>query len=251
MSRDLVDIHCHLLPGIDDGAKDIADSAALLQRELEDGVVGIVFTPHFYYERNTVDRFVENRKKAFQQVAAYAKEQQLPLAAKLGAEIYFTPALPSLPLEKLCFAGTKYLLMELPTTHHPSGIEEVFYGIRQKGYIPILAHVERYPYVTEDPTLLYNWVSSGILAQINAAGVIRGGHTGKLLQKYINWNLVHLISTDAHSLDRRPPNLKAGYDALPDEVGDAFLKNAVRVFLGKDCYPPEPQKPVYRFGHWV
>ncbi len=251
MSRDLVDLHCHILPGVDDGAKTMKDTTALLQKELADGVAGIVFTPHFYYERMTPDTFIERRRAAFDKVYAYAKENRLPLAAKLGAEIYFTPALPSLDIRKLAFAGTRYLLIELPTSHHPDGIEETLFRVRQQGYIPILAHVERYPYVTEDPTLLYNWVNSGVLAQINASGLVRGGQTAKLLRKYLGWNLVHLLCTDAHSIDHRPPNLRAGYDALSDDCSSALRENAVSVFLGRDFYPPEPQKPVYRLGRWV
>ena len=88
------------------------------------------------------------------------------------------------------------------------------YAVQQQGYTPILAHVERYPYVTEDPTLLYRWVAAGALAQVNAAGLIRGGHTAKLLHKYLHWNLVHLLATDAHHPERRPVNLRAGYEAL-------------------------------------
>ncbi|MDD4850389.1 MAG: capsular biosynthesis protein [Gemmiger sp.] len=251
MSRSLVDLHCHILPGIDDGAKTIEDSAALLQQELKDGVAGIVFTPHFYYERTTPALFVENRKQAFRQVANYAKQNKLPLAAKLGAEVYFTRVLPTLELSHLAFAGTRYILIELPTTHHPGGIEDTLFEICQQGYTPILAHVERYPYVTEDPTLLYNWVSSGVLAQINASGLLRGGPGARLLHKYMGWNLVHLICSDAHSMAHRPPNLRAAYDLLPQAVAHDFSRNAVNVFLGRDFTPPEPQKPVYRLGRWV
>ena len=119
------------------------------------------------------------------------------------------------------------------------------------GYTPILAHVERYPYVTEDPTLLYRWVAGGALAQINAAGLIRGGHTAKLLIRYIGWNLVHFISTDAHNMATRPVNLRAGFEALPAPAAYAFRKNAVRAFLGRQIEPPEPQEPRYRFGRWA
>lgn len=182
MKQDLVDLHCHLLPGIDDGAKDIGMTLALLRQELADGAAGLVFTPHFYYERTTLEEFAAKRKAALRQTAEAVRREGLPLAAKAGAEVYYTPVLPTLDLSQLCFAGTRYLLIELPTTFHPSGIEDTLYAVQQQGYTPILAHVERYPYVTEDPTLLYRWVAAGALAQVNAAGLIRGGHTAKLLQ---------------------------------------------------------------------
>ncbi len=247
----LIDLHCHILPGIDDGAKTIEMSMQLLEQELDSEVAGICFTPHFYYERTTIDEFLVNRHNAFRALMEQVKPAGLPLAFKTGAEVYFTPALPSLELRKLAIYGTDYLLIELPTSFHPSGIEELLYDVQQQGFIPILAHVERYPYVTENPTLLYDWVSGGALAQINASGLIRGGYTAKLLQKYIDWNLVHLLCTDAHHPEKRPAQLKAGFDTLPPKVQQQFQENSVRVFLGKDIHQSEPRKPKYRFGHWA
>lgn len=247
----LIDLHCHLLPGIDDGAKNLEISLELLRREQADRVRAVMFTPHFYYERISLEQFAANRQRAYRQTALAAREQGLQIAAKVGAEVYFTPALPSLDLRTLAFAGTNYILMELPTTHHPGGIEETLYGIQQQGYTPILAHVERYPYVTEDPTLLYQWVNAGALAQINAASLLRGGQTAKVLHKYINWNLVHLLCSDAHSLDHRPPNLRAAHNSLPPAVSRRFMVNGEAVFWGKEVNAPEPKLPRYRLGQWV
>lgn len=222
----------------------------LLQQEADNGVVGVCFTPHFYYERMSIEEFLTNRHNAFSLLKGPIKESKLNMAFKTGAEIYFTPALPSLDLKKLAFYDTNYLLIELPTTFHPSGIEDVLYEIQQQGFIPILAHVERYPYICENPTLLYDWVSGGALAQINASGLIRKGHTAKLLEKLINWNLVHLLCTDAHHPEKRPTQLKAGFDALPVKVQSYFLQNAIDVFLGNDIRQKEPVQPRYRFGLW-
>ena len=157
----LVDLHCHILPGIDDGAKNIEMSMQLLDQELDSDAAGICFTPHFYYERTSIEEFTANRHKAFVELVEQVKLHKIPLALKAGAEVYFTPALPSLDLKKLAFSGTNYILIELPTSFHPSGIEDVLYDVMQQGFVPILAHVERYPYVTENPTLLYDWVSNG------------------------------------------------------------------------------------------
>ena len=158
MSNALVELHCHILPGIDDGAKDLDMSMSLIRKELQDGAAGIVFTPHFHYERISVEQFTARRKAAFLQVSAACKAEGLRLAGKMGAEVFYSTALPSLDLRQLAFAGSNYILIEFPTTMHPPGIDETLYAIRAQGYTPILAHVERYPFVTEDPTLLYNWV---------------------------------------------------------------------------------------------
>ena len=141
MSQNLVDLHCHILPGIDDGAKNLDVSMALLSKEIRDGVAGIVFTPHFHYERISVEDFAAKRKAAFLKVAKAARENGLPLAAKMGAEVYFTTALPSLDLSVLAFAKSNYILIEFPTTCHPAGIDETLYGVRQRGYCNAVALV--------------------------------------------------------------------------------------------------------------
>ena len=161
MKNSLVELHCHILPGIDDGARDLDMSMSLMRREVSDGVVGVVFTPHFHYERITVEKFVELRKAAFRQVAAAVRTEGLRVAGKLGAEVYYSTALPSLDLSKLAFADTSYILIEFPTTIQPPGIDETLFAIRAQGYTPILAHVERYPFIAEDPTLLYQCRVSG------------------------------------------------------------------------------------------
>ena len=251
MSSQLVDLHCHILPGIDDGAKNLDVSMSLIQKEMEDGVVGIVFTPHFHYERITLDAFVQQRKMAYRSVVAQLAERKLPLAVKLGAEVYFTTALASLDLSKLAFAGSRYILIEFPTSIHPGGIEDTLFAVQNRGYTPILAHVERYPYVTEDPTLLYRWVSSGALAQINASGLVRGGHTAKWLHKLLDWNLVHLMCSDCHSVTTRPPNLKDGMAQISSSTAKLLQKNAIDVYLNKEISIKEPIEPKFRFGRCV
>ena len=111
-----------------------------------------------------MEQFTARRKAAFLQVSAACRAEGLRLAGKMGAEVFYSTALPSLDLRQLAFAGSNYILIEFPTTMHPPGIDETLYAIRAQGYTPILAHVERYPFVTEDPTLLYNWVCDGCLA---------------------------------------------------------------------------------------
>ena len=249
MSSQLVDLHCHILPGIDDGAKNLDVSMSLIQKEMEDGVVGIVFTPHFHYERITLDAFVQQRKMAYRSVVAQLAERKLPLAVKLGAEVYFTTALASLDLSKLAFAGSRYILIEFPTSIHPGGIEDTLFAVQNRGYTPILAHVERYPYVTEDPTLLYRWVSSGALAQINASGLVRSGHTAKWLHKLLDWNLVHLMCSDCHSVTTRPPNLKDGMAQISSSTAKLLQKNAIDVYLNKEISIKEPAKiPLWTLG---
>lgn len=155
----MTDLHCHILPGMDDGAKDTAVSLELLHREYEDGVRNIAFTSHFNSERTTVDAFTAKRQAAFEQLTAALEGQPMQFDFKLGAEVFFSPGLCELDTRALCMGDTAYLLLEFPTTHKPHFIRQTLYNLQQQGIVPLIAHIERYPYVLEDPTLLYDWVA--------------------------------------------------------------------------------------------
>lgn len=248
----LYDLHCHLLPGIDDGAKTPEISMALIEKEVRDGAKGLCFTPHFYYERTALDDFVKAREKAFFVMTERVRNEGVQIDMKCGAEVYFTQALPSLDLRQLAIEGTDYILIELPTSHRPHGVGKVLFEIEQQGYIPILAHVERYDYLENDPTVLYDWVRGGALAQINAASLLRSGRSAAMVRKYIKWNLVHLVCSDAHSPEHRPVNLRDGLDTLDAPTRKLLARNAKKIYRGDipdmSC---EPLKPKKFLGRWV
>ena len=108
----MTDLHCHILPGMDDGAKDTAVSLELLRREYEDGVRNIAFTSHFNSERTTVEAFTEKRQTAFEQLTAALEGQPMQFDFKLGAEVFFSPGLCELDTRALCMGDTAYLLLE-------------------------------------------------------------------------------------------------------------------------------------------
>ena len=188
----MTDLHCHILPGMDDGAKDTAVSLELLRREYEDGVRNIAFTSHFNSERTTVEAFTVKRQTAFEQLTAALEGQPMQFDFKLGAEVFFSPGLCELDTRALCMGDTAYLLLEFPTTHKPHFIRQTLYNLQQQGIVPLIAHIERYPYVLEDPTLLYDWVAAGAYAQINAGALLEPKLCKKLC-KFIQWGLVHVI----------------------------------------------------------
>ena len=141
----MTDLHCHILPGMDDGAKDTAVSLELLRREYEDGVRNIAFTSHFNSERTTVEAFTEKRQTAFEQLTAALEGQPMQFDFKLGAEVFFSPGLCELDTRALCMGDTAYLLLEFPTTHKPHFIRQTLYNLQQQGIVPLIAHIERYP----------------------------------------------------------------------------------------------------------
>ena len=127
----MTDLHCHILPGMDDGAKDTAVSLELLRREYEDGVRNIAFTSHFNSERTTVEAFTVKRQAAFEQLTAALEGQPMQFDFKLGAEVFFSPGLCELDTRALCMGDTAYLLLEFPTTHKPHFIRQTLYNLQK------------------------------------------------------------------------------------------------------------------------
>lgn len=252
MTNELTDLHCHILPGIDDGARTCADARALLEQSARGGVKRFVFTPHFYPQRMAVEDFLRGRAAAYDALRAELRDDEgfSALPARLGAEVAYMPFLERLPLEQLAFSGTGYFLLELDFYYLLPGVEDAIRAARERGLTPILAHVERYPYVEADPTLLYSWVRAGALAQVNASFALHGAQGRKRLLQYADWGLVHFMASDAHDVERRPARLAEGYAKLPDALAAQLQQNADAVFDGAAVAPPPPSRPVKRWNGW-
>lgn len=254
----MTDLHCHLLPGIDDGAKNLEISLKLLEMDAASGVQRIALTSHFNPERQTLEEFVQARAQAFLTMYQAMKETDLAgkLEFKLASEVYFSPGLRELDMTPLCIGKTRFVLVEFPVTHRPFGLEETLYTLQERGFTPIVAHIERYSFVLENPAVLYEWVTSGFYIQINATTLLHGDKRLKrFLYQLIQWNLVHIIASDAHSPNRRPPNLAEGMALiradLGDEMADRLIQNSEKIFAGWELDLPEIHCPRRRFGRWV
>ena len=246
----MTDLHCHILPDMDDGAQNEEISLALLQKEYKGGVRQVMLTSHFYPDRMTLDSFHTKRRYSFERLkrSIATKGGFDCLKLKLGAEVRFSPALAEMDVRKLCFEGTDYLLLELPFLQRPYLLKETLYKLQSMGITPILAHVERYGYLMEDLRELYDWIAAGGYAQVNAETILNADQTGKTAVRLIQWNLVQIIASDAHSLNRRPPNMSEGLDYISeiygDQLADTLEENSDRIFNGEyidttDAYCPK------------
>ena len=251
MTEQFLDLHTHVVYGVDDGARTEEQMRAMLDAAVANGITTLVATTH---ATPGLEAFPQERYQRHLDAAqAYCQQQGYGLRLYPGAELLYNPMLRDAARENglPTLAGTDWVLMEfLPQTSAKeleNGLEEVAVC----GYSILMAHVERYPYVTEDPTLLYRWVSSGALAQINASGLVRGGHTAKWLHKLLDWNLVHLMCSDCHSATTRPPNLKDGMAQISSSTAKLLQKNAIDVYLNKEISIKEPIEPKFRFGRWL
>ena len=236
----LTDLHCHLLPGIDDGARNLQDAARLIAIQCNSGVRQIALTSHFNYERMSLESFINRRAKAYENLLNELGEdffERENIEFRLGAEVFFSANLfHETDIQALCMHNTNILLLELPTDRMPPYFDEVIYQIQSYNIVPIIAHIERYPYVMDNIPILCDWGDRGIYSQINAGTIIRGGRLSKQCLNLIRWNLVHIIASDAHSIEHRPPNLRDGLNVIKNKLGarvtERIIGNAHLLFNG-------------------
>jgi protein-tyrosine phosphatase len=226
----LIDLHCHMLPGIDDGSPDMPTSLAMARAAVADGIVTTACTPHIFpglYEnsRQTIEWSVEALR------AALAAEA-IPLELVVGADTHLVPGL----LDRLrsgevpTLAGSAYLLLE--PAHHviPPDFEQSVYELLAAGYLPIITHPERLSWIGDYFDIFKRLVERGAWMQITS-----GSLTGRFSSDARYWGermldegLVHLLATDAHGLGKRPPRLAEGRRAAEKWVGADEARRLVR-----------------------
>lgn len=250
----MTDLHCHLLPGIDDGSKDVSMSLELLRIEKRQRVDRIVFTSHYYPDDISLEKYIENRNRAYDTLMSQPFNKSL-FQFSLGAEVKFSPILAQQDLRQLTFTGTDYMLMEFDFYNRPAFLEEVFDEIKAQGIIPVIAHVERYEWLS-DYTELYDWVKNrGFVIQSNSGALLHDRETRNEILQLMEWNLIHVISTDAHNTTKRTPNLLEGMKVITEYLGEEkateIMRNGNAVFKGLRPVSDEPYCPKKKRKGWV
>ncbi len=235
----LVDTHCHILPGIDDGSPDIATSRKMLEMERKLGIGKIMLTPHFYLsEEKTVEHFLEKRAGAIEQLAPVG--DHLGLELKYGAEVLYTKSLADIDLTKLCIGDTGYMLIELPYQRLTSRfINEFrsFVGEISRDIRLILAHAERYLNFTDEDSVR-EIMDSDMLVQLNAGDFRMFSKHAGFMYDLLRNNQAHLLGTDCHNTTSRPPNMDIAEKAVCKKISSRCFSrlnyNAEMIF---DCKP--------------
>lgn len=210
----ICDMHCHLLPGMDDGCKTAAESVQVLRTSYEQGVRQMFATPH-YYPVEPVSTFLERRSAAMERLMQQVEQETQPLPQIcLGAEVAYRPGLGyEEELDKLCMGSSRYLLLEMPFTRWS---EEVVRSVRNicntRGITPILAHIERYLSMQSRDTLM-RVLEQDVLVQMNTENLLQFSKRGKA-RKMLESGMVQLLGTDCHNLTSRKPNLGPGVEYL-------------------------------------
>lgn len=218
----MIDLHCHILPGIDDGPETIDEAVDMCRIASADGIKTIVATPHFnpgIYENSSEKVF-----SLINKLGAKAKEKGIDIRILPGADIAVTPELP-VYLKKegyLTINRTgRYFLAEFPAAAAPPGWDLFLLSFLNSGTIPVITHPERNSWFLEHPDALYDVVKKGVMVQVTAMSIT--GDLGEDIQEFsiylLKHNLVHVIASDAHSAAYRLPLLSHAVRMAGDVIG--------------------------------
>lgn len=246
----MIDLHSHMLPGLDDGADNWQKSIAMARIACEDGITGIVCTPHWIPGRyeNTKTEIIA-RLTEFKQRLAEA-ENKISLDLYPGAELRLDVNLPekisSGELSTINDNGV-YVLIELPEESLPDNLEDFLWHLALKKIKPILSHVERHPLLHRNPERLVKMVEMGVLTQITAASVLEE-FTPRIRNfaiELLEHRLAHMLVTDSHGLRVRTPRLFEGYEAVKKIVGKEAADRMVfdipnDIIAGKEIFLDDP-----------
>lgn len=236
----MIDLHCHLLPGIDDGARDLPMALELAKASVANGITHAVMTPHIYAGR--WDNCLSNLGSVFKDYQRALLDASIPLEIYLGGEVHLLPdAFTLMDAQDLPFIGVwrgyKVILLELPDSHIPVGVNKAVDMFVRAGYLPMIAHPERNKEVMRNVRRLEPLLKAGCLVQLTAASVV--GKFGKPAHKtalqLLDNGWATVIATDAHNLAHRPPIMAEARIALDElygaEAGEVLTEANPRTIL--------------------
>lgn len=218
----MIDLHCHILPGVDDGAQTLEDSLAMAEKAISQGITHILCTPH-----HNNGKYKNPKQTVIPRVAQLQEEldqRQLPLTVLEGQEVHITgDLLEDMSRDEILFTDLEdtYILIEFPTIDIPAFTEQLFFELRKRGKIPVIVHPERNAKFREDPNRLIPFLDMGVLAQLTAPSYV--GTFGKSIQKtakeMVKHNLVQMVASDAHGVTKRNFYLKEAFEAIEKDFG--------------------------------
>ncbi|WP_287366101.1 CpsB/CapC family capsule biosynthesis tyrosine phosphatase [Thauera sp.] len=228
----MYDVHCHLLPGLDDGAANLDEALALARRAVADGITHAVCTPHIHAGRH--DNTAAGIRAACEAFRVALAEQGIALRVAAAAEVRASlECLADLQAGALPFVGQlegrPVVLLEFPHGELPYGAERITDQILEQGVLPLIAHPERNKTMIRDPRRILPFVRQGCLLQLTAGALTGrfGGACSSLSQAWIDEGRAFVLASDAHNLEHRPPVLSEARALLVERYGveaaDALL----------------------------
>lgn len=218
----MIDLHCHILPGIDDGAKNWEESLLMAEKAVDEGITHILATPHhknrsWINPKNKVIALVDELQERLDQA-------NINLTVFPGQEVRIHgDILHNIELNEIGFIDefNKYLMIEFPTPVVPHYAERLFFDLQSEGITPIIVHPERNQAIMDDPTILKAFVDRGVMAQLTAGSYIGafGKQIERLSKQLIEANLIHYIASDAHNTSGRTFYMKDAFEKLEKNFG--------------------------------
>ena len=215
-----IDIHTHILPGVDDGAGDMETAEQMLLQAKENGVESIILTSHYcpFRWRWDKNRYLENF------AVLQEKGREMGICLYPGNEIYYTSHIQKALEEEKCMTlnGSRYLLVEFPYDVWKQDLENAVMSLRYEGYFPVIAHAERYHCLEKSADTVEGLIEQGVYIQVNCESVIRG-HRGILkrsaVRQWLKQGLVHVVATDTHDTGKRPNQMRQCAEVLEKYYG--------------------------------
>ena len=237
----MVDLHCHLLPGIDDGSKSIEISLRLAKEATKNGVTHALLTPH-----HMNGHYINHKQDVIRRTRDFQKEinkHNIPLTVFPGQEVRINGQLPeALDNDDILFAdeGGKYMLLEFPDDDVPYYTSQMIFELQQRGIVPIIVHPERNTRIMNEPGLLYQLLEKGCLSQITASSYV--GTFGKKVEKFTKKLIVagqgYVFASDAHDLPGRNYEMRQAFEKLSQEFGSSLAQeyndNAQAIINGEE-----------------
>ena len=225
----IIDLHSHILPGIDDGSRSVEESVAMLQMEAEQGIRHVVATPHFYGHLDTPEHFLEKRNRAEESLReALEKYPDLP-QIHVGAEVhYFRGISTSEASMGLTIGGNSCILIEMPYVKWSDFMYRELEAIYTRfGLTPIIAHIDRYISPFRAKQVLERLADLPVLVQANASFFLNAA-TANMALRMLKRDQIHLLGSDCHNLTERKPNLGLAIERIQKRSGTELLERICR-----------------------
>jgi protein-tyrosine phosphatase len=245
----LIDIHTHIIPDLDDGPPDMETSIGMGLVAAGEGITAIISTSHNEEASRVGHEGMQARLEAVREAWG---EAGLEIRLELGLEIYLRPdTVAELKAGRVWpLAGSQYVLVELPYQPWPAYAESVLFGLQVAGYVPILAHPERYTALQTDPNRMYALAERGVLAQVTAQALMgsHGNAARRCAETLVRYKLAQFLSSDAHGLSERKrapvlsQGLKVAEGLVGVEVSQAMVTENPRHILERTLLTPEPER---------
>ena len=218
----IIDFHSHILPGLDDGSRDMEMTEIMLSSARKNGIDAMVATPHFYADRMRLHPFLDHRQQVFEAVRERAADMGLELFC--GAEVAFFRGIGRAEeVERLCIRGTSLLLLEMPFRPWTERDLSEVGALLERDIRPVIAHLERFPAFQRDKSMVDALMELPVLIQVNTGPLLHWRTRGPIL-RWLKEGEADLLGTDCHDLSRRCVNMAQARQVILQKAGEAVLQ---------------------------